>query len=203
MMAVMPYSANGKPRWGGEKVPAKVACAIGCSPPPPAPCNTRKRRRSPRLGDNPQSRELTVNTPKQAMKKRFRPKAPASQPLIGRMMAFETRYEVRTHVLWSLLAPRFPAMYGRATLAMLVSRTSMKAASATTTAISQGLYLGRQTSWSRVIAAVLIGGKHRAQRSCRAEADDRDSLQDRERSSQESAEQFSRNCQWRFPVGAD
>src|SRR5271169_2302531 len=95
---------------------------------------------------------------KQDMKKRFRPKVLASQPLIGRMMAFETRYEVRTHVLWSLLAPRFPAIYGRATLAMLVSSTSIKAASATTTAISQGLYRGRQTStsWSSVIAAELI-----------------------------------------------
>ena len=34
----------------------------------------------------------------------------ASQPLIGRTMAFETRYEVRTQVLWSLLAPKLPAM---------------------------------------------------------------------------------------------
>ncbi len=90
------------------------------------------------------------------MKKRFRPNAPASQPLIGRIIAFETRYEVNTQVLWSLLAPRFPAIYGRATLAMLVSSTSMNAASATTTAISQGLYLGRQTSWSSVTAAALI-----------------------------------------------
>src|SRR5579864_88397 len=47
-------------------------------------------------------------------------------------------------------------MYGSATLAMLVSRTSMKAASATTTAISHGLYRGRQTSWSSVTAAVVI-----------------------------------------------
>ena len=39
----------------------------------------------------PQSRELTVKIPKQDMKKRFRPKVLASQPLIGRMMAFETR----------------------------------------------------------------------------------------------------------------
>src|SRR5580700_10390971 len=38
-------------------------------------------------------------------------------------------------------------MYGRATLAMLVSRTSMNAAMATTTAISQGLARGCQTSW--------------------------------------------------------
>src|SRR6202040_2975855 len=129
--------------------------------PPPAPCSTRKKRRRPRLGANPHSKELTVKMPKQLMKKRFRPKAPASQPLIGRMMALETRYEVRTQVLWSLLAPRFPAMYGRATLAMLVSSTSMNAASATTTAISQGLYLGRQTSWSIVRAAELIGGIRR------------------------------------------
>src|ERR1700730_2692780 len=152
-----------------------MACAIGCSPPPPAPCSTRNKRRSPRLGANPQSKELTVKTLKQAMKKRFRPKVPASHPLIGRMMALETRYEVRTHVLWSLLAPRLPAMYGRATLAMLVSRTSMNAASATTTAISQGLYLGRQTSWSIVIAAELIGGTRRARRSGPVEADDPDS----------------------------
>jgi hypothetical protein len=48
----------------------------------------------------------------------------------------------------------------------------MKAASATTTAISQGLYLGRQTSWSIVRAAELIGGIRPARRSCRAEADD-------------------------------
>ena len=94
-----------------------------------------------------------MKTLKQVMKKRFRPNAPASQPLIGRTIAFETRYEVNTQVLWSLLAPRLPAMYGRATLAMLVSSTSMNAARATTTAISQGLNLGRQTSWSSVRAA--------------------------------------------------
>ena len=94
----------------------------------------------------PHNNELTVKRKRQIMKKRLRPIAPASQPLIGRTMAFETRYDVNTHVLWSLLAARFPAMYGRATLAMLVSSTSMKAAMATTTAMSQGLNLGRQMS---------------------------------------------------------
>jgi hypothetical protein len=52
---------------------------------------------------------------------------------------------VRIQVLWSLLAPRLPAMCGSATFAMLVSRTSMKAAMATTTAIAQGFARGRQT----------------------------------------------------------
>jgi hypothetical protein len=76
------------------------------------------------------------------VKKRFRPNRTASHPLIGRTTAFAARYEVSTQVLSSLLAPRPPAMYGNATLAMLVSSTSMNAAIATTTAMSHGLNLG-------------------------------------------------------------
>ena len=74
----------------------------------------------------------------QIMKKRLRPKIPTNQPLTGRMIAFDTRYDVSTHVLSSVLAPRSPAMCGRATLAVLVSSTSINAASETTTAISHG-----------------------------------------------------------------
>src|ERR1700732_3821307 len=95
--------------------------------------------RKPRLQATPQSNELSVNTAMQIMKKRLRPNRPTNQPLIGSTMAFDTRYEVSTQVLSSLLAPRSPAMCGRATLAMLVSSTSMNAASDTTTAINQGL----------------------------------------------------------------
>ena len=84
------------------------------------------------------------------MKKRLRPNAVANQPLIGSTMAFETRYDVNTQVLSSLLAPRSPARCGSATLAMLVSRTSMNAAIATTTAIAQGLNFGFQTSGSGI-----------------------------------------------------
>src|SRR5712671_5034116 len=80
-----------------------------------------------------------------------------SQPLRGRTMAFETRYDVRTHVLSSCPAERLPAMWGKATLAMEVSSTSMKVASVTAKAIIQGLIGGRQESaLSRVPAAALI-----------------------------------------------
>jgi len=68
-----------------------------------------------------------------------------SHPVMGKTIALDTRYDVRTHVLWSWLAPRLPAMCGSATFAILVSRTSMNAAIATTTAISQGLYRGFQS----------------------------------------------------------
>ena len=61
-------------------------------------------------------------------------------------MAFETRYDVSTQVLSSLLAPTLPAMCGKATLAMLVSSTSMNAAMATTIATSHGLNFGVQVS---------------------------------------------------------
>src|SRR5215471_19378926 len=94
----------------------------------------------------PHKNEVTVNSVMHSMKKRLRPKAVASQPLIGSTMAFETRYDVNTQVLSSLLAPRSPARCGSATLAMLVSKTSMNAAMATTTAMIQGLYFGCQGS---------------------------------------------------------
>jgi len=53
---------------------------------------------------------------------------------------------VRTQVASSWLAPRPPAMWGRATLAMEVSSTSMKVASVTVMAITQGFRLGFQTA---------------------------------------------------------
>src|SRR5580704_3531733 len=146
MIAVIPYSANARPRFCGGKVSARMACAMGWSPPPPAPWITRKRSSMFRLVALPQRTEAVVNMKMQKMKKRFRPKRLASQPLIGRTMALDTKYDVSTQVLSSLLEPRPPAMYGKATLAMLVSRTSMNAAIATTTPMSQGLNFGRHGS---------------------------------------------------------
>src|SRR6202046_3285757 len=146
MIAVIPYSANASPRFCGGNVSARMACAMGWSPPPPAPWITRKRSSMFRLAALPQRTEATVNMKMQTMKKRFRPKRLASQPLIGRTMALDTKYDVSTQVLSSLLEPRPPAMYGKATLAMLVSSTSMNAAIATTTPMSQGLNFGRHGS---------------------------------------------------------
>src|SRR5580658_9554456 len=51
-----------------------MACAMGWSPPPPAPWITRKRSSMFRLAALPQRAEATVNMKMQTMKKRFRPK---------------------------------------------------------------------------------------------------------------------------------
>jgi len=55
------------------------------------------------------------------------------------MIAFDTRYDVNTHVDSSALADRFPAMCGSATFAIDVSSTSMNVASVTVMAITHGL----------------------------------------------------------------
>src|SRR6266436_6799974 len=92
----------------------------------------------------------------QIMKKRFRPKIPTNHPLTGRMIALDTRYDVSTHVLSSLLAPRSPAICGSATFAMLVSRTSMNAARETTTAINQGFIAGLDGSAGREVDSAAL-----------------------------------------------
>src|SRR5260370_17878285 len=61
-------------------------------------------------------------------------------------MAFDTRYDVSTHVLSSCPAERLPAICGSATLAMLVSSTSMNVASVTVRAMIQGLTAGRHSA---------------------------------------------------------
>src|ERR1700722_2911185 len=106
-------------------------------------------------GAMPQKSELTVNNEMQMRKNRLRPITDTSQPVIGSTIAFDTRYEVSTHVLSSLLAPRFPPICGSATFAILVSRTSIKAASDTTNAISQGFSLGFHAACAKAPALAL------------------------------------------------
>ena len=59
--------------------------------------------------------------------------------LKGSTRALHSKYDVTTHVLASSLTPRLPAMCGKATTTMVVSRTSMNAAKVATPAINQGL----------------------------------------------------------------
>ncbi len=72
----------------------------------------------------------------------LRPMTEEAQAPAGSTIAFDTRYEVSTQVPWSSEAPRLPAMCGKATFAMEVSSTSIKAANATVAAMIQGLTRG-------------------------------------------------------------
>src|SRR5262244_1105946 len=82
--------------------------------------------------------------------------------LIGSTTALETRYDVSTQVDSSRLAERPPAMCGSATLAMLVSSTSMKVARVTVSPTSHGLWRGRQFTSGWASAGMRSPGGGRA-----------------------------------------
>src|SRR5271167_3388498 len=100
---------------------------------------TRQTIRNGRLGARPHKNDAAVKPVTDISSSRLRPKRPASQPVIGRMMAFATRYDVSVHVASSLLADRLPAMCGSETLTTVVSSTSMKVLDMTAIAINHGL----------------------------------------------------------------
>src|SRR5947208_3418400 len=99
----------------------------------------RKRISVERFGASPHKNDDAVNPATELISRRLRPNTLASQPVIGRMIAFATRYEVSAHVASSIEADRLPAMCGSDTLTTVVSSTSMNVANITEMAISQGL----------------------------------------------------------------
>ena len=131
------------PRSCGGKASSRTACDSGCSAPPVAPCMMRNKISVPSVGASPQRNDDTVKPTTDSISSRLRPKRVASQPVIGRMMALATRYDVSAQVASSMVADRLPAMCGSETFTTVVSSTSMKVANITETAMSQGL-----TVWS-------------------------------------------------------
>ncbi len=93
----------------------------------------------PRVGARPHRNDAAVKPMTEIISRRLRPKTLASQPVIGRMIALATRYDVSAHVASSMVADRLPAMCGSDTLTTVVSSTSMKVANITETAMSHGL----------------------------------------------------------------
>src|SRR5689334_13821103 len=91
---------------------------------------------------SPQRKEAAVNPKTAAVRVRLRPKKFAIHPVIGRMMALATRYEVRAHAASSTLADKLPAICGKETLTTVVSSTSIKVANMTATATIHGLTWG-------------------------------------------------------------
>src|SRR5260370_11683758 len=94
---------------------------------------------------------------------------PENHPDRGSTIAFETRYDVSTHVESSCPADRLPAMCGNATFAIDVSSTSMNVASVTVTAITHGLIV-RSGSLSVARSLFLIALESRSQSVLRTTA---------------------------------
>ena len=95
-----------------------------------------------RFGAKPHSADASVNPMVEASSSRLRPNCRASQPAIGRIIAFATRYEVSTHVASSTVAETLPAMCGSDTFTTVVSSTSMNVLSMTDMATIHGFTCG-------------------------------------------------------------
>src|SRR6185369_5075864 len=91
---------------------------------------------------NPHRKLAAVNPKTAASSVRFRPKKLAIQPVIGRMIALATRYDVSAHAASSVLTERLPAICGSDTFTTVVSSTSMKVAHITATATIHGFTWG-------------------------------------------------------------
>src|SRR5947207_8770950 len=124
--------------WGGN-ASSRTAGESGCSAPPVAPCMMRKMMSEPSVGARTDRKDEAVKPTTDSISSRLRPNMLASQPVIGRMIAFATRYDVSPHVASSIDADRLPAMWGSDTFTTVVSSTSMKVANITDTAMIQGL----------------------------------------------------------------
>src|SRR2546422_9436470 len=99
----------------------------------------RKMMSEPSVGARPHRNDAAVKPTTDNISNRLRPNMLASQPVIGRMIAFATRYDVSAHVASSIDADKLPAMCGSDTFTTVVSSTSMKVANITETAINHGL----------------------------------------------------------------
>src|SRR6186997_3087132 len=99
----------------------------------------RKMTSDARFGATPQRNEASVNPVVDSINRRFRPNRDANQPVIGRMIALATRYDVSAHVASSVVAAMLLAMCGSDTFTTVVSSTSMKVANMTAMATIHGL----------------------------------------------------------------
>src|SRR5262245_58995896 len=144
-----PQKPMALPRSCGGNASSSTACESGCSAPPVAPCSTRNRISIGSVGARPHRNDAAVKPTTDSISRRFRPNVAASQPVIGRMIALATRYDVSAHVASSIVTERLPAMCGSDTLTTVVSRTSMKVANITEMAMIHGLtvFIADWRSW--------------------------------------------------------
>src|SRR5262245_28397330 len=99
----------------------------------------RKKMSDGRFGATPHKNDEMVKRVTDIINSRLRPNVAASQPVIGRMIALATRYDVSTHVASSIVADIVAAMCGSDTFTTVVSSTSMKVPNITAIATIHGL----------------------------------------------------------------
>jgi len=123
-------------RFCGGKIAIRSAWLPGIMGPDTAPCRIRNRISEGRLQAMPHRKEAMVKRITETQKVRTTPNRPISHPVSGTATPFATAKAVTIQVELSALTPRFPAIVGSETLAIVVSSTCMKVPSASASEIS-------------------------------------------------------------------
>ena len=89
-----------------------IACDMGTSGAPEAPCSVRQATSASMEPARPQAAEATVKPATHATHSRRAPKRAASQPVSGVITAVATRLEVITQAIWSGVADSAPWICG-------------------------------------------------------------------------------------------
>src|SRR5688500_9981917 len=92
-----------------------MACDIGTSGAPAAPCTVRQATRVSIEPARPQAAEAAVKAATQARHRLRAPKRAASQPVSGVITAVATRLKVTTQATWSWVAESAPWICGSVT----------------------------------------------------------------------------------------
>src|SRR5437588_11945103 len=108
--------------------------------------------RNANVGARPHKNDAAVNPEVAMISNRLRPRWFASHPVMGRITAFATRYDVSAQVASSTLAERLPAICGSDTFTTVVSSTSINVLNITDTAMIHGL-ISPTAGWIAIFRA--------------------------------------------------
>ena len=200
----MPYIANAMPRLAGGNVSARMACSLGCKPPPPVPCRMRKKISMARFGARPHRKRTdgeqrhAHHVEPLAPDQRGKPAAHGQHDGVGHQIGSE-------HPGAFVLARRKAAGdvrqrdVGDAGIQHFHER-GQRHRQRDHPRVDRGL--SSNPGRARQLPLELIARIPSVPRTCPAAADDRCFRPDRARFSPARAAPPSRNCPWRFPAAA-
>src|SRR3569833_1171287 len=122
----MAHRPRAAPRFSGGKLRTRSVCDSGTIGPETKPCNRRNVTSMVRLTEKAANADISVKASTDMTNNLTSPMRRASHPVSGTAMAAATEYALMIQVPWLVETPSAPAMVGIETLAIVMSRISMK-----------------------------------------------------------------------------
>jgi hypothetical protein len=139
IIVVMVQRPSPMDRFSGGAIRIIRVCDMGINGPPAKPCKMRNITSDVSDGATPHIIDIKPNPNADNKNILSAPKRAASQPVSGTVIASATAYEVMTQVPSLGDTARLPAIWGTATLTIVMSSTAMKFESARTITVGQSM----------------------------------------------------------------